>query len=39
MEEEMEEAAKKALNAPLDPSELPNSAPVLGFPFSPVGFS
>jgi hypothetical protein len=38
MEEEMEEAAKRALNSPLDSSELPNSAPALGFPPSPAGF-
>jgi pantoate kinase len=39
MEEKMEEAAKRALNALLDSPELPNSAPALGFPFSPAGFS
>jgi hypothetical protein len=39
IEEEMEEAAKRALSSSSDPSELPNSAPALGFPPSPAGFS
>jgi hypothetical protein len=39
IEEEMEEAAKRTLTAPSDPSELPNSAPALGFPPSPADFS
>jgi hypothetical protein len=39
IEEEIKEAAKRALSASLDPSELPNSAPALGFPPSPAGFS
>jgi hypothetical protein len=37
--EEIEEAAKRALAAPSDSSELLNSAPTLGFPSSPAGFS
>jgi hypothetical protein len=36
--EEMKEAAKRALAASLDFSELLSSAPALGFPPSPAGF-
>jgi phosphoribosylaminoimidazole-succinocarboxamide synthase len=39
IEEKMEEAAKRTLNTPLDPSELPNSAPTLEFPPNLAGFS
>jgi hypothetical protein len=37
--EKIKEAVKRAFNAPLNPPELSNSAPTLGFPFSLAGFS